>query len=150
MEEGKVAQKDVQKRIARFAEKMKGKVLTGIYMESQRYGMKGVLDTLIETSEELYPVDVKLSKFQSVSYPWKMQITAYAILVEENFGRTVRSGFIYLINMKKFLEVRVEPEDRKALKRIKDEIEDIIAHEKYPRTSRSKKCGYCEVSEFCV
>ncbi len=150
MEEGKAAQKDVRRSIARFAEKMGGKVLTNIYMVSNKYGLKGVLDALIETSGNLYPVDVKLSKFQSVSYPWKMQITAYAVLAEENFGKTVRSGFIYLIGMRKFLEVRVEPEDRKALKRIVDEIRKMVIEERYPKTSKSKKCGYCEVFEFCV
>jgi len=109
-----------------------------------------VLDALVIVDGGAFPVDVKLTRFQSITYAWKMQLTAYALLVEENYAVEVRKGYLFLLNQGKFVEVSISPDDRKALLRIIKEIERLIEEEKYPRTSKSKKCGYCEVREFCV
>ncbi len=150
MEEGKRAQAEVERNIRRFAEKMGGELETGIYLESQRYRIKGLLDAMVKTDSSLYPVDVKLSRFDSVSYSWKMQLTAYALLLEENFEKSVRLGYIYIVGTRKLIEVRIEPEDRRSLMRIIRKVEEIIGSEKYPSASKSKKCSYCEVYDFCV
>ena len=150
MEEGKKAQAEVERNLRRFAEKIGGELETGIYLESQRYGLKGLLDAMINADSAIYPVDVKLSRFDSLSYSWKMQLTAYAMLLEENSGKSVRQGYIYIVGTRKLIEVRIEPEDRRALMRIIREVKEIIESEKYPSASRSKKCNYCEVFDFCV
>ncbi|AAB89375.1 MULTISPECIES: CRISPR-associated protein Cas4 [Archaeoglobus] len=150
MEEGKAAQEEARGKLRSFARKLKGELLTSVYLESKRYGLKGVLDALVIVDGGAFPVDVKLTRFQSITYAWKMQLTAYALLVEENYAVEVRKGYLFLLNQGKFVEVSISPDDRKALLRIIKEIERLIEEEKYPRTSKSKKCGYCEVREFCV
>lgn len=163
MEEGRTVQENVKGTLERFAEQLGGELQTNVYLESARLGLKGVLDALIliggeeegtgkEKSgewERAYPVDVKLSKFQSVSYAWKMQLTAYASLVEENFGVCVKKGYIYLVG-KRFLDVEIDAESKRRLRKIVKDVESVIVEEKYPRAARSKKCGYCEVKDFCV
>ena len=150
MEEGKAAHSDARRSLKRFAEKLEGELLTNLYLESERYGLKGVVDAVVKAGDGVYPIDVKLSRFENLTYAWKMQITAYAMLVEEGFGERVEKGFIYLAGKGKFLNVPIQPEDRKALERIVAEVEEILRSGKYPRASKSKKCGYCEVEPFCV
>jgi CRISPR-associated exonuclease Cas4 len=163
MEEGKAVQENVKDTLRKFAEQLGGELQTNVYLESARLGLKGVLDALILVGEgegvgkwkksgewgRAYPVDVKLSKFQSISYAWKMQLTAYAALVEGNLGVCVKKGYIYLVG-KRFLEVEIDAESKRRLREIVKDVESVIAEEKYPRAARSKRCGYCEVKDFCV
>lgn len=151
MEEGRRVQEEVLRRLERLAEKMGGKLLTNVTLESDRYGISGKIDALILAQNTAYPVDVKFSKFSSVSYAWKMQLTAYSVLVEENFGFRVERAFIYLVSEKESMkEVRIFPEDRRALLRLLGEIRELLESESYPKTSRSRKCNYCEMAKFCV
>lgn len=150
MEEGKAIHDDARRSLKSFAEKLGGELLTGIYLESERYGLKGIVDAVVKAADQVYPIDVKLSRFESLTYAWKMQIAAYAMLVEGEFGVRVEKGFIYLVERRKFLEVPIQPEDRKSLKRIVVEVEELLRSGKYPRASKSKRCGYCEMEPFCV
>ena len=124
-------------------------IIENVYLESERYGIKGYVDLILKAGEELLPVDIKYTKFRDIFYGWKMQIVAYGVLIEENFNCLVRRGFIYLVDSKDWIEVEVLPEDRKALERIVNRVRKIIASEEFPTVSKSKKCNYCEMSKLC-
>ncbi len=130
---------------------MNGKLFTNLWLESEALCLAGNLDALILTEKEILPIDVKFSKFNSVSYAWKMQLTAYSILAEENFGKKVERAFIYIVSEKETLkEVKISAEDKEALLRLLEEIGILLESEKYPQATKSKKCGYCEVEKFCA
>ncbi|MEM0203836.1 MAG: CRISPR-associated protein Cas4 [Archaeoglobaceae archaeon] len=151
MEEGKRVQEEVLRKLEKIAEKMGGKLSTNVALESDRYGISGRIDALVLTQDSAFPIDVKFSKFSSISYAWKMQLTAYSVLAEENFGCRVESAFIYLVSERELLkEVRIFPEDKRALLRLLEEIRELLESESYPKASKSKKCNYCEVAKFCV
>jgi len=115
MEEGRMEQERAAEKLEKIAKEYRGKLLKNLPLESERYGLRGILDALM-VAEDLFPVDIKLSKFSSISYAWKMQITAYSLLVEENFGKTVKKAFIFLNG--KLKEVQITPEDKRNLERI--------------------------------
>jgi len=146
MEEGKMEQERAIEKLEKMAEILGGKLLKNVPLESERYGLKGILDALIVT-KELLPVDIKLSKFSSVSYAWKMQLTAYSVLVEENFGTNVKKAGIFLNG--KLKEIQITPNDKRALERVLEQIWGIMESESYPKATKSKKCGYCEMQKFC-
>lgn len=151
MEEGRKVQEEVTKRLEKIAEKMNGKLFKNFWLESEALSLAGNLDALILTEKEVLPLDVKFSKFGSISYAWKMQLTAYSLLAEENFGKRVERAFIYIVSEKEMLkEVKISAEDKKALLRLLEEIRILLESEKYPQAIKSKKCGYCEVEKFCV
>ncbi len=148
MNAGKEVHENVARSIAR--RKMEGEILENVYLESQRYGMKGCVDAIIKRGEEYIPMDIKFSRFKSLFYQWKMQLVAYAVLVEENFGCSVKKAYIYLAEGKDWIEVEITPEDKEALTKIIQKVREIIREEKYPKTRKSKKCNYCEAARFCV
>lgn len=145
---GKEIHENVAKSLRR--RKIDGEILENVYLESRKYGIKGCVDAIIRRGEEYIPIDIKFSKFRSLFYGWKMQLVAYAILVEENFGCRVKKAYIYLTEEKDWIEVEIMPEDKEALAKIIRKVEEIIRKEKYPQASKSKKCNYCEVSKLCV
>ncbi len=146
MEEGRKEQERATEKLEKMAKKLGGKIIKNLPLESERYKLKGILDALI-VAEDLFPVDIKLSKFSSISYAWKMQMTAYSLLVEEKFGKTVKKAFIFLNG--KLKEVQITPEDKRNLERILEQIRQLIESESYPAVEKSKKCGYCEMQKFC-
>jgi len=148
MDVGRKIHENVAKSLKR--RKIEGEILENVYLESQKYGIKGCVDAIIKRGEEYIPVDVKYSRFKSLFYHWKMQLVAYAVLVEENFGCKVKRAYVYLTEGKDWIEVEITPGDREALMKIIRKVEEIIREERYPRASKSKKCNYCEVSRFCV
>jgi len=148
MNVGKEIHENVVKAFRR--RKIEGELLENVYLESQKYGIKGCIDVIIKRGEEYIPVDVKFSRFRNIFYQWKMQLVAYAVLVEENFGCKVRRAYVYLTENKEWIEVEILPEDKEALVKIIERVEEIIREEKYPKVGKSKKCNYCEVSKLCV
>ncbi len=129
--------------------KAEGDIVYNLYLESPKYGIKGVVDAIILCEDEYCPVDAKFTRFENPFYSWKIQLTAYAVLVEENFGVTVKKGYIYFIDEKRLREVEITPEDRKALKEIVKRVERIIDGERMPEVKKSRKCEYCEMKKIC-
>jgi CRISPR-associated exonuclease Cas4 len=65
----------------------------------------GLVDLVIDTGEELVPVDFKDSIKASAHF--KMQLAAYGIMLEEETGKPVDRGFVYLLPRRKAEEVRL-------------------------------------------
>jgi len=66
-----------------------------VVLESERLGLSGKLDVLIASPQGFFPVDFKYTRGR----PHRnhiVQLTGYALLVEENFHTHVETGFIYL------------------------------------------------------
>lgn len=124
-------------------------ILENVYLESERYHLKGFVDLILKSENEIIPVDIKFTRFDEIYYNWRMQIVAYAVLVEENFGIIVKRALIYNADKKEWREVEIFPEDRKMLKKIVESIEDIVANERIPPKTKSKKCNYCEMQKIC-
>jgi len=148
MDVGKEVHEKVGKSLTR--RKIEGEILENVYLESQKYGVRGCVDAIIKRGGEYIPVDIKFSRFKSLFYQWKMQLVAYAVLVEENFGCKVKKAYVYLTEEKNWIEVEITPEDRKALMKIIQKVRGLIREERYPKANKSKKCNYCEVARFCV
>lgn len=151
MEEGRRVQEEVAGKMRKLAERFNAKLLSNVYLESEKFSLAGVLDFVLLSNDEAIPVDVKFSRFSSISYAWKMQVTAYAILIEENLGKAVKKAYIFLVGEKeRLMEVLIASEDKKALERIVEKVRELIETEEYPKAAKSKRCGYCEVAKFCV
>jgi len=142
--------RELHSKVKRVIRRLEGEVHENVYLESRRYGIKGCVDAVVKRGDNYVPIDVKYSRFKDVFYRWKMQLVAYAVLIEENYGCEVREGLIYLIQNRKWMEVGIFPEDRKRLKDIIAKVERLIEEGSYPPAAKSKKCNYCEVAKFCV
>lgn len=62
-----------------------------VKLESEKLGLRGNLDMVVETPSEVIPVDFKNSSGIGLNH--KYQLAAYALLVEEAWNRSVRRGF---------------------------------------------------------
>ncbi len=153
MQEGKLAHERIEqmeeRRSLRAYGLGEGVRQFEVALTSTRLGLTGKLDMIIETASEVVPVDFKNSHGR-VGLNHKYQLTAYALLVEEAYGRPVRRGFIYLAPQKRAEEIRITSNMRgwvhKALREIRAMLD---AEAKPPPTRVRSRCVDCEFRSLC-
>ncbi len=131
-----------------------------VALYSARLGLSGLLDMAIVTPHEIIPVEYKdntpahsLQGKQAVpvvALTHKYQLTAYALLAEEKFGKPVRRGFVHYIPTKQSREVLITAEMRAHVVDIQGEIRRMLANEGLPApTPQRARCRECEFRRFC-
>ena len=115
-------------------------------------GLRGELDELVIAPSGVYlPVDYKLST--KVSDSFRVQIAAYALLVESRFkaeGARVETGYLYLIVPRSLHPVPITEALRTQVRASLTAIRDILRREQLPPPPRARaKCRDCEFRRFC-
>ena len=121
-------------------------------MFSEKLSMSGSVDKLIRTEEEVIPCMIKTGKCPEYSV-WKsdrVQLAAYAMLIEEEFGfeTTVKRGFVEYIRNAESRETQIRRRDRalalQILKRVKRIKEGV-----FPEKGGNAPCDKCVFAERC-
>ncbi|MHB8625280.1 MAG: CRISPR-associated protein Cas4 [Aggregatilineales bacterium] len=109
----------------------------------------GELDELVVTPDKRFlPVDYKLSMHVNESF--KIQVVAYAMLVEAAFKTTVTEGYVYLIAPRTMHPVTIDAGQRAAVRSMLATIRELIGREAMPAPAKPRsKCKACEFRRFC-
>ena len=121
-----------------------------VRLYSAELGVSGVLDMVIVRGDEAIPVEFKATT-GTVGQNHLFQIGMYALLVEAQFGRPVRRGFIYLIPQKKAKEVAITDDLRRMVLNAVDELRTLLRIERKPEPTRYRaRCVDCEFRRYCA
>ncbi len=120
-----------------------------VYLTSEALYLAGELDEVVYAAEgEVIPVDYKMSR--RVRPHHRMQLAAYALLLELAETVQVRRGFIYLIPKRQFVEVKITAKLRGKVQRALEEMREIVERERFPSPpSKVAPCVDCEFRRFC-
>ena len=129
-----------------------GKRHFNVALASERLGMTGEVDLVIETTvkgnPQAIPVDYKLSR--KVGPHFRLQLTAYAVMIEDAWGLPVKQGFLYLIPLRRAEAVRITARQRAALDEALTVMRAMLVKEQMPPPTRQRaKCVSCEFRRFC-
>lgn len=117
-------------------------------IQSTELGLSGEVDMVIQTEEEIIPVDFKNAK--RVGEHFRLQLLAYGLMLAEQSSKRVSRGFLYLIPQRKAQEVRFTPRLKSVLQRHLTEMKQILETQKMPSaTSKQARCVDCEFRRFC-
>jgi CRISPR-associated exonuclease Cas4 len=121
----------------------------GVALFSERLGLSGRIDMAIVLAHEVCPVEFKDSEGR-LGLHHKYQLTAYALLAEEHWGKPVRRVFVYWIPLKKAQAIRITPAMRRYTVRLINSIRGMLqADMRPPPTSRRARCRDCEFRRYC-
>lgn len=126
-----------------------GERLFRVPLTSKSLGLSGICDLVVRTNHEDIPCEFKSSSSPQWS-SHRYQLAAYGLLLEEQFGRPVRRGFVAWIPRGKILEVSITDGVRSYLRRIVGDIRREIAQQTFPPpTTRRGRCRDCEFRLHC-
>jgi CRISPR-associated exonuclease Cas4 len=123
-------------------------------LTSPKLGLQGNVDLIIHTARgEYIPVEYKNmnSDHGRVCMDHKYQLTAYALLIEETYNTTVKSGIVNYLPEGLTLQFEITPTMKTHVKRVLGHIKRIIQTETLPPTRVAKhKCqGGCGHKQSC-
>ncbi|MEZ4861179.1 MAG: CRISPR-associated protein Cas4 [Caldilineaceae bacterium] len=120
---------------------------------SEKLGCSGQVDMVIETQDDnrprLIPVDFKLSRREPGRH-FKLQLACYAMMLEDDWGKPVEEGAIYLIPSKRVVKVPMTNRLRNDAIRHLLEIRRMALTQQMPAaTPQRSRCVNCEFRRFC-
>ncbi|MCB0206016.1 MAG: CRISPR-associated protein Cas4 [Anaerolineae bacterium] len=141
---------DEQRRSLRAYGLDEGERRFDVPLVSQRLGLSGRIDLVILTgNSEAMPVDYKLTRHRNSGH-FKLQLAAYAELLEENWPVTVRTGWLYLIPERKAERISLTGRLRAKVRAQVGEIRQMIELQAVPQpTPQRARCVDCEFRRFC-
>jgi CRISPR-associated exonuclease Cas4 len=124
-----------------------------VALTSTQLGLSARIDLVITVATSWGPeaivVDYKLSDREAPAN-YKLQLAAYALLVEERWGITVRQGFLYHIPQRRAEAVPLTVPLRRKVTTTVTAIRQAILYEHLPPPPASLgKCVSCEFRRFC-
>jgi len=125
-----------------------------VYIASKQLGVRGKIDEVLHLSDgTLAPLDYKYAEHNDFIFrTHRVQSAVYALLIMENYGKTVKKGFIcYVRGGNLIKEIIYSQSDFNLVKNIIKDIFDIIIRGYYPRkTAWEKRCIDCCYRNICV
>lgn len=126
----------------------KGKMLFDLSLESEVYNIHGICDGLIETDEEIVPIDFKLTN--SLQRGHLFQLLGYALCAEEKYQKKSQIGFILTGEKAKANVIEFSSVLRGEFFNILKNIERILDKQILPETCANEhQCGQCEYFNYC-
>jgi len=123
---------------------------TGCILQSDKFGLIGSPDKLVTINDSIIPSIIKTGNMPENGV-WKsdrLQLTAYAILVEEVYDSIVESGFVEYARFGEVREVKLKRHERRKVFQVRDKIKKI-QDGLMPEKPESAPCEYCGFVDMC-
>lgn len=124
-------------------------------LRSERLGLRGRVDLAIATPDQISPgaealvIEYKDTE-QKVGTHIKVQLVAYALMLEEQWGLPVRTGYVYRIPLRSAERIAMTTALRRQVTQTVQEIQAAISTEAMPPPPTSRRlCVDCEFRRFC-
>lgn len=123
--------------------------ISELKVESLAYGLRGRVDR-IEISKktgQVIPYELKTRLAEKVYYSDELQLTAYAMLLEDMYKQKIKKGFIEAGSGKQEIEITEEHKDN--VLKLAEEVRNLSKNPPPPILSNFSKCAKCEFQEDC-
>ena len=133
-------------------EKLIPKIKSEFRVESEQMQLKGVIDKLYLYEDSYVPVEFKTGKMpRDGLWPGhRIQIGAYAMLLEEKFNTQIKEGFVHYLDADEKRHLEINPFLKEEIKSLVYEVQTLIEGRKLPDYCQNKnKCKKCSFSTIC-
>ena len=124
------------------------KTLTERSIVSRELNLCGRIDRIEKEGEEYHPVEIKTGRSERYIEKDILQLTGYALLMEEEFGSPVDKGFIEYVVLDTKREIEIDEKSKNTFIQVKDAVENVLTGF-IPEKERRKKCEFCNFRKIC-
>ena len=133
-------------------EKLTPKIISEIRLDSNNLQLKGIVDK-VEIYEDGYvPIELKTGKMpkQGMWPGHRIQIAAYAMLIEEKFKTNVKEAFVYYLDAKETRHISINPFMKQEIINLVKEVQELLKNQNIPDYCENKnKCINCGLRNTC-
>jgi len=123
------------------------KFQTELQLISESLELKGRIDKVEITDSKIIPYEIKTR--QDIFESDKIQLAAYALLLESEFNKQISSGIIQSESKKEEIQINKELKDK--VIEIKNQIKQLSSFDSVPEMqSNFKKCESCSLKKICL
>ncbi len=121
-------------------------------VENDEIGLKGVIDELEVYEKYFVPVELKTGK-SPMNGVWpghKIQVAAYAMLIEAQFGVLIEKGVIRYLDSNQSRDVVMNPFLKEEVMELIKKVNELLKSPKLPEyADNENKCTNCDLKDFC-
>ncbi len=124
--------------------------ISELRVESLAYGLRGRVDR-IEVSKktgQVIPCELKTRIGEKVFYSDELQLTAYAMLLEDMYKQKICRGFIESGANKQEIDITQDHKDN--VLKLAEEVRNLGKSPPPPILSNFSKCAKCDLQEDCM
>ena len=133
-------------------EKLTPKIVSEFKIDSDSLQLKGIIDRLEIHENNYLPIEFKTGKMpkEGVWPGHRIQVAAYALLLEEKFKTNINHGIINYLDSKETRRVTINPFMKDEIKTLVEEIQKLIKNKEIPGYCDNKnKCFNCGLKDTC-
>lgn len=133
-------------------EKLTPKIKSEIYIDSDELHLKGVVDQIYVYKDGIVPIELKTGNCpkEDVWPNHKIQIGAYALLLEKEFKQKVKEGFVHYLDANTKRHIPINPFLILEIKDLINKVNLVLSEEKVPEfTTNPNKCSSCGLKQRC-
>ncbi|GIX41410.1 MAG: hypothetical protein KatS3mg129_1143 [Leptospiraceae bacterium] len=141
--------KNLKKRLIKNLNFPDGKLYYNKNVFSNNYKIYGICDLFIETTDNIYPVEIKILT-KRVRKGHIFQVYAYGLCLEEMLNKTFNKGFLLYGKRAKIYYIERNKELDEEFKNIYNKILELICMNYLPSSSATiHQCAQCEFLNLC-
>ena len=133
-------------------EKLIPKINSEFKVESDALQLKGIIDQLHIYENQYIPIELKTGKSprDGVWPGHRIQVGAYALLLEEKFNIPIKEGFVHYLDAREKRHIDVNPFLRDEIRNLIKEVQELIENRNLPEyCSNKNKCKSCSLNSAC-
>jgi len=128
------------------------KILSEFKVESDTLQLRGIIDQVYVYHMDFVPIELKTGKSPREGL-WpghRIQIGAYALLLEEMFKRPIKEGFVHYLDSKEKRQLVINSFLKEEIKDLVKEVQELINDKSLPNYCENKsKCKACSLNSTC-
>ena len=133
-------------------ENLTPKIISELKIESDTLQLKGIIDKIEIYTERYVPIELKTGKAPKEGL-WpghKIQIAAYALMLEEKYQKPVKEAFVHYLDSKEKRHIAINPFMKEEIISLVNEIQELLEKKSLPNFCQNRnKCVNCGAKETC-
>ena len=137
---------------AELWESLVPKIRSELRVESERLQLRGIIDEVHVYPAGYVPFELKTGKApnEGVWPGHKIQLGAYALLLEDKFGNEIKEGFVKYLDSKKECQIVINPFLRQEVKDLIEKAGLLLRSKELPDFCKNEnKCKSCGLKDIC-